>query len=439
MPTSIENLSESTLGAGVVPANYAAHCAELAGQSVDFDDWEKGQKQRHLLNEASRVIADKLAAAGYRSRTTRDLSLVGLQSRQVLKLESFRDVSIIPNVARRKRRKLLKEVEYYLHRHPWTRMWTFTMGPRCTSEALPATLKELHRKVSRMNSEPFMREAGARIVFRATEFGELKDASGCTEPTFHPHAHCLVSLSGKLPAARWEARLKNVRSFWNHHWDESGRIRKSPREVVKYCAKPLELCRLSGEQLKYLQEEVLSKSRMVETMGALRAERRARKDKGLRIDCINGEWRESKQWNGAPTTRHLPFQEHVERLIEDGDLEAHHREYTLSSLLQDCRVEVPDAGLQAARVLARCLPSPVFSPVKEPIYLVENLDVDGVDAFFEREEVQWLNEFVRASKPAPIRVHTTSTTVGQMEGAKVQRKRRPPKERPKWSHLVPTS
>ena len=411
-------------------------CAELAGESVPIDAWEKGRKQRDLLNDVSRVVADKLAAAGFRSRTNRDLSLVGLQSRQVVKLEPFRDVSIIPNVARRKRRKLLKDVEFYLHRNPFTRMWTFTTGTRCELWELKERLAGLHRKVSRLNAEDFMRRAGARIVFRATEFGEVQMAKGCTGPTFHPHAHCLVSLSGKLSKDRWATLLNNVHSYWDHNWDESGRLKKSPREVVKYCAKPLELVRLSGSELRFLQEEVLTKSRMVETLGPLRAERRDRKERGLRVDCIKGEWRVSRQWNGSPPSPTLPFHEHVERLIEEGDLEPHYADHLLGELLRDCRVEPPVCGPPAARVLARCLPSPVFNPVREPVYLVENLDVDGVEAFFEREEVQWLNEFVRAAKPSPIRVHTTSVTVGTEPHGGGSPRGSTRKKRPRRPHLV---
>ena len=411
-------------------------CAELAGESVPIDAWEKGRKQRDLLNEVSRVVADKLETAGFRSRTNRDLSLVGLQSRQVVKLEPYRDVSIIPNVARRKRRGLLKDVEFYLHRNPYTRMWTFTTGTRCELGELRERLRTLHRKVSRMNGEDFMKRAGARIVFRATEFGEVQVAKGGAGPTFHPHAHCLVSLSGKLSKDRWTTLLKNVHSYWNHHWDESGRLQKSPREVVKYCAKPLELVRLSGEELRFLQEEVLTKSRMAESLGPLRVERKDRKDRGLRIDFIKGEWRTSRQWNGAPTSPPLPFHEFVERLVEDGDVEPHYADHLLGGLLKTCRVEAPVSGPPAARVLARCLPAPVFNPVREPVYLVENLDVDGVDAFFEREEIQWLNDFVRASKPSRFSVHTTSVTVGTEHKGGGSPPGSTRKKRPKRPHLV---
>tara|TARA_Y100000588_G_C14225214_1_gene912807 strand:- start:76 stop:1242 length:1167 start_codon:yes stop_codon:yes gene_type:complete len=376
-------------------------CAELSGSLVDFDVWNKGQGQRQFLDEISSVVADRLESVGFMARTGRDLSLVGLQSRQSMQLESFRDLRIIPTVARRKRRSLLKDVECWLDRQPFARMWTFTTGTRCNMFELRERLSWLHRKVSRLNAKSFMKKNGVSIVFRSTEFGEIEKAGDGALPTFHPHAHCLVKLAGKLSKARWAEILNNVHEYWNHNWDESGRLKKSASEVVKYVAKPLDLLKLSGAELKYIQEEVVAKSRMVECLGCLRSERKYRDEQRLRVDKINGRWRTSRRWNAGGRTS------------KEVDL-ANLDENSLGSLRVSGRDSCAPTG---AQVLARCLPSPIFSPVREPVFLVEGLGKRDPVEVCEGQEAREVLDF--------IRVHTTSVTVTGENGH--ERKKPPDK------------
>ena len=381
---------------------YLKLCRIISGQSVDLEVWNKGQGQREHLSKVSREVADRLEAAGFRSRTGRDISLVGLTSRQILRLESYRDIRLIPEVARRKRRPLLKDLEYYLDRHPFTRMWTFTTGERGQIFELRERLKWLHRKVSKLNATKFMMEYGARIVFRASEFGTIKRAAGGALPSFHPHAHCLVELSEKLTKARWSELLHHVNAYWNFCWDESGRIRKRASEVVKYVAKPNDLLKLKGSELVYLQTEVIARSRMTDTLGSLRLEREVRNSNGLRVDKGNGLWRVSPRWNHGKPKRPGTLQQFEEHLG---------RKATIAELGQ-LRVNAPSGGLRSPMVLARCLPSPVFSPVREPVFLVEGLDSRLPGDTCDRWKVDWVLGQPEARQVLwAIRFNTTSLTV----------------------------
>ena len=361
--------------------DYLNLCYKTAGTAVDFDKWNEAQVQRRLLQQVSREVADRLESVGFEARTGRDMSIVGLQSRGILKLESYRDLRIIPEVARRKRRALLKDVEYWMAQRPFARMWTFTTGERCMIWELRERLKWLHRKVSKLNATKFMKKAGASIVFRASELGEIKASEVGGQFSFHPHAHCLVDLRAKLSKTAWATLLSQVSEWWGPHWDESGKVCQ-PRELVKYLAKPFDLLKLNGSQLLELNE-ITGTSRMVEGLGSLRSERSARNKAKERVDCINGRWVTSKRWNShAKTASPLSVEELALMNVEKKDTR-------------------PTARLP--RVLARCLPSPVFSPVREPIFLVEDLGDRSADCIVDSAEARWVLD--------SIRVHTTSVTV----------------------------
>ena len=361
--------------------DYLRLCHETAGTAVDFDKWNEAQVQRRLLQQVSREVADRLESVGFEARTGRDISLVGLQSRGILKLESYRDVRIIPEVARRKRRALLKDVEFWMAQRPFARMWTFTTGERCMIWELRERLTWLHRKVSKLNATKFMKKAGASIVFRASELGEIKASGVDGQFSFHPHAHCLIDLRARLSKTDWSTLLSKVSDWWGPHWDESGKV-CNPRELVKYLAKPFDLLKLNGGELLRLHE-ITSQSRMVEGLGSLRSERAERAKAKERVDCVNGRWITSRRWNSrAETDSRLTVEE-----------------------LRMLSVEKKDARPTARlpRVLARCLPSPIFSPVREPVFLVENLGDRSADCIVDSAESRWVLD--------SIRVHTTSVTV----------------------------
>jgi len=337
--------------------SYAALCRDLSGQIVaDLEQWERGNQLALNLQLQTSEIANRMESVGFDVRTGRDLALVGLHSRSVRKLPAYRDLRILPTVARRKRRKLQKYVERFIDCNPYSRMWTFTTGTRCCLWELKDRLQWLHRKVSKLNSRSFMRKNGLRVEARFSELGEIVRFDG-SPPTFHPHAHVLVSQSRKLSEEDWGSLLLSVGKWWDAWWNECGRVRDS-RELVKYCAKPGDLLKLDGHQLVEISQ-VMSKVRMVETLGTIRKQRRHHEDKGLRIDKVKGSWRTSRKWNLGNDPR--------PRGRWDGSPKA-----------------------PTLRLLARCVPAPLFQPVLEPIFLVEGLGASPPERVLEMPEARSL-------------------------------------------------
>jgi hypothetical protein len=76
-------------------------------------------------------------------------------------------------------------------------MRVFTSGDRVTLCAVRERVELMHRRLSRLNAEPFMKMAGARIVFRSTELGEVT-RNDAVESTFHIHAHAIVDIENKI-------------------------------------------------------------------------------------------------------------------------------------------------------------------------------------------------------------------------------------------------
>ena len=331
-------------------AEYINLTRAASGDVVEPEDWQRIRGRRNQLRKDSYEIADLLEEAGVSMYDEKkDLWKVGIFSGTVERLPNFRANKFIPEVAGMKRAKMLSALEYYLERNPHSRMWVFTNGERCKVENLRTRFEQMHRDLSKLNAEKFMKNAGVRIVFRASEVGSVKvsDSSG---PLYHPHAHCIVTMSRKLSRAKWSALLARVRSFWSWHFADARAI-GNVREVVKYCAKPADLKLLVPGELKDVFY-ALAGLHLVQPMGEFRKflstlkegkKRivRKRTEHGLQLRIVNA-------WDAQPRKKN-----DVEKLQDE-----------LAKLEKD-REKVPT-------IMARLLPGPHFGPVSEPAFIVRN-------------------------------------------------------------------
>jgi hypothetical protein len=393
---------------GSAESDYLRICKKTSGQLVDFDKWNEGQYQRQLLHDQSVHIANQLESVGFRAYADRDIQMVGLFSKQALKLTSFRDIRLIPEVARRKRKPLLKDVEHFLSNHPKARMWVFTGGSRLGFDGLQDRIHTMHRKISKLNSSKLLKEYGIRFCLRATELGTIKrEASDLVKikgsekvPTFHPHVHVLVTLDKYLDPVDWSVLLAKVTKFWGgSHWNDSGVMKGSARELVKYCGKPQELASLNAYELLTLQT-ISSSVRWYECLGDLRNERSERKRRSQRVDLVDGRWQVSNNWNQDNSPKHEPSEDETEE------------EQTLPA-------EESTSGPRTPLILARCMPAPIFSPTLEPCFLVEGLGDQSTDLITKSPQAEWL--LSQIGWHDDINVHTTSLTVQENEPNEVQK------------------
>lgn len=305
-------LMETRTGAFMarVEATLQNICRDETGQFETAEETRERREREERLNAQGIVICDALerqGVKGYREDGWQ-LWVMGVHSHEITEIPAYRRICLNPYVAHRLRLKYLNWLQYFAQgRENALRFWTFTTGKRVMIHRLEARLKWLHRRISELNAEPWMKSAGVRIIFRATEFGSLEpkkrgpendgETGGALEGSgaarwYHPHAHCIVWLSkGPLPRWQWSALLEKVWKFWGHNWDEGASI-KNMREAVKYVVKPGDMVKLAEScpaELARLQK-VLFRKKLVQPMDELALEMRAAKEPGLRpalrwVDC----------------------------------------------------------------------------------------------------------------------------------------------------------
>lgn len=371
MQTSTDNLKTQV-------GSYPKIASELSGVACDPDKWERGKAQNKKLLDQSYTIADKMHGTRFDGlgwtksfrayEESQDLHLFGLHSKECVKLPNFRNIGIIPYVARKKRSKAQKEVEYFLDKNPNCRTWTMTAGKRCNIEELPSRIQFLHSKFGRVNQQPFMKKFGAKFIFRATEFGEIaRTEDGLS---FHPHTHALLKMDRMIGKHDWATLLKKIKTYFVYHSQDCGRIQNA-REMVKYCVKPCDLEHLTGHELIAIHEITRTK-RLYEFLGQLRSQRQMHKSENLRLIRRKGKLRTTRNWVGG-------VQEKMPRWVHN-----------------------PEESDARPTLVAWCPPSSIFTHVTEPCFIIHALGRNDPSSVFNWMEVKRME--------SAIRVHTKTLT-----------------------------
>lgn len=277
-----------------------------SGREIPAEAYEKKKAERDLLISQSIHIADMLESVGVKAYGESNLTIVGLLTGIEEPMIAFRNIVFIPAVAKRKRNRLLGDLEYFIQNNRFSRMWVFTSGARCAIEEVADRIKEVHRRISKLNAKPFMKAAGISIVFRATELGSLERVDG--KPTFHIHCHAIIHLDRKLPNESWSLLLGKVREWWKFHFADAKQIQMA-REACKYVVKPGDLLNLTGNELKALYDQ-LFKLHLVQALGPLRDQKKNREDTDQRFHRVNtplGNKLETiPNWNTRPPASDTP-------------------------------------------------------------------------------------------------------------------------------------
>ena len=260
-------------------SQYLERVAERSGVEIDDETFERKKKEREYLMAQSVSIADKLESVGVKAYGASNLTMVGLISGIEEKLIDFRNIVFIPAVAKRKRAPMVADLEYYIQKFPYCRMWVLTTGTRVTISEVRERMLTTHRRVSKLNHTVFMKSNGASIVFRSTELGSMKRING--EATFHIHCHLIIQLDKKLKPEKWSELLGKVRKWWKYHFKDAKQIQMA-REACKYVVKPNDLKKLTATELKALYEQ-LFKLHIVQALGALKTQRKEREENDQKL------------------------------------------------------------------------------------------------------------------------------------------------------------
>jgi len=218
------------------------------------------------------------------------MMMVSLITGEVLEMPMFAQINLIPAYAQMARRKRALELAYWLslpgNQHD--RMWVMTNGPRCHTEDMQRRYRDLNRRLSRLNAEPWFREKGV-IVCRSDEFGSIdpvrddnddaaegedeggkitRDADG--RPLWHPHLHVCFHPHKYIPNKEWKAFVVLVHNFWGGYWHDCRKI-ENARELAKYVTKPQDMASLTPEELKAVYEQLFN-ARLFEFLGPLKTQ-----------------------------------------------------------------------------------------------------------------------------------------------------------------------
>ena len=380
---------------------YVKACAGEIGRCTDPDKWEDNAEKRKHLSDQTKKIANKLET-GYQihglgwSHTVRvraheysDLHLMGLHSEQFKKVEQYRNIIFLPSVAQKNRRDNVKKLEYFLKHNKNCRMWTFTAGPRTNLAKLRPTVKWMHRRLSKLNDQPFMKQYGARFVFRSTEFGELGEI-GHDDLSLHPHMHALLQLERYLRPEDWSYLLSRIVAYWGVYCRDCGRIQNS-RELVKYCVKPSDLDGLNSVQLIKLYQTTQG-LRLWESLQDFRKMKREIREENQKVVMRKGVPRLVPNWNGGSSRDKSEESKVLPRWMDDRTTEVIEHEKIFGK-----------RSRPLPQIVAWCSPAPVFTPVSEPLFLVYGLDGRSPAEFFKNERVRKMAN--------AISVHTKTLTV----------------------------
>lgn len=380
--------------------SFEEFVARKSGIQVPIDAWNKRNAQNNKLEAQSFEVADKLESQGVSAYVENDLTLVGLNTGMHKPVHNFRNITFLPSVAKMRRAPEVKFVQYVLQDYPHARNWTITSGPRVRilkpktasvgilsemavqineSDHLASIrnakekFREMTRKISRLNSEDFMKECGAEFDYWTKEFGEVTEDEESI--SIHPHLHAVLILrNGMIQRHRWVELLRRIQSYLGAYSQDCGIIR-NPREFVKYCVKPDDLSNLSAEGVSTLYHV----------------------HRGMRMNQPLGEFRKTK--------RILRENENVLTHL-DGKLVTMRRPKREGLSEKDKPWQPPCAFRDQAdpQVVARIEPAPVFSPITEPLLLVHGLD--------GRDPLEWVINTDEVQKYiADINVHTKSLIV----------------------------
>ena len=107
---------------------YLKIVEEESGREISAEAFECKKAERDLLMQQSLHIAGLLESVGVRAYGESKLTMVGLLTGIEEPMVDFRNIVFIPAVAKRKRNRVLGDLEFFIQNHPHCRMWVFTSG-----------------------------------------------------------------------------------------------------------------------------------------------------------------------------------------------------------------------------------------------------------------------------------------------------------------------
>jgi hypothetical protein len=213
-------------------------CADVVNSNtgralLELNEWAESCTARDRLRRDTERFADILEREGVQARLPVEMVAIGSATGQIDALDTYRNSNILPLVASRNRRALIRDLKWFLANHPkgaYARYGVITSGERVPLFGeLRARVQLLHRKISKWASWSNKR-FGIKVQHRQGEFTVDESL------TFHPHVNVIYWPTKPLKKADWSKFLKETEQFFGAYWRDCGKI-EDVNEVVKYITK----------------------------------------------------------------------------------------------------------------------------------------------------------------------------------------------------------
>ncbi|MCC3303823.1 hypothetical protein [Sneathiella sp. HT1-7] len=172
------------------------------GKAVDRDKFIEAKSRERILKKQSHDIAARLEAEGINAyQEENGTTIIGLCTGQAEKANNFRNSNLIPVMQAKNIHDMFKHVRYYMDgaNKKHLRMLVISNGWVPLSEYREAH-KAFTRKISKLNSDPLLKERGLSFVYYNVE-NTIKRVDGA--PHLNMHSHVLMRSGKRLGPNKW--------------------------------------------------------------------------------------------------------------------------------------------------------------------------------------------------------------------------------------------
>lgn len=231
--------------------------------AMEAERWAENGERRDLLRVQTDRYADILERFGIQARLDRVVTALGASTGGTDWAEGFRNTNVLPLVASRNRRSVLRDLQYWMMHvvgRP-VRYGVVTFGANVDLYGpLRETIQAGQRRISKWAAWA-RDEFGIFVVGR---FGEMTVNEGLS---FHPHANVIYWLDRPISKERWRAFLTGSWTRFGARWKDNGIVRDAS-EIVKYFAKGDDLSLLADMacQVRGWADREVPQAALVEAM-----------------------------------------------------------------------------------------------------------------------------------------------------------------------------
>ncbi len=408
------------------PKTHNAVLQGNCGWSIDPSAWAKRATASKVLAGQNDRIAQALQDAGEEVILEGGITCISAVTNIIENHRRYRAVRFLPLVAARDRRPLVNGLKLFMIEH--RNAHHFRYAVMTCNELIPAfqdlrgPIQRLSRKISKWADE-VCKEQGIKVLFRGIEFtrataaerddeakrqGRQSDLSGrygAETVLYHLHANVLYWPTRVIED--WTDFLRDTHKFIGAEWKDNGTVEKV-EEIVKYCSKPADTEKASGEELVWLYRQT-EKLKICQPLGDFMKWMRglkARREKVVRVRREGGDSELMRVKKGKRGSQVEDDEDQEEEVLADKD-EDDSSDTSLEASL-DLK-ETPPPGLNGGPVknivIGLTLPQWRHSPWAEPMIMVQNYDARTLseeDGYYirdwQREAREWWNA---ANAPSP--------------------------------------